>query len=449
MRPVLAAAALAVVLLTVYLPGIGHGFIRDDFRWIRESRVETLSQAAALFTTNVGFYRPLVALSFAGDHAVWGLEPFGYGLTNLTLLLASAILLFTLVRQLGLPTAAAVVATGVFVLNFHGVNMALLWLSGRTSLLALLFALSSASAMLRGYGLVAGILCLGALLSKEEVLALPAVLTVFVWKSGGRPLRTWPLWASLVIYAALRSTSGAITPATAPDYYRLSLAPALLLRNAAEYADRAGTLSVAVSLVMLLLVRGTRQGRPSTGPAGWFSDAERRALMLAGLWVPAMYALTVLLPIRSSLYALVPSAGCALVAGVFASRALRSAPVRFGRAAVVLLVVAAALVPVYWRRNERWIAPADLSRHVLESLQATTSSFPAGGRVVLVDAPDTDIGLDEAFDQLFPDALALYAGEQWSGAIVQPGTPVPVDERTLISYELRDGTLEPLSVRRR
>jgi hypothetical protein len=450
MRSVLAAAALLAVVLTIYLPGIGHGFIRDDFRWIRESRSGSLSELAALFTSNVGFYRPLVSVSFAADHAAWGLEPFGYGLTNLTLLIASAALLVALARRLGLPVAAAVVAAGVFALNFHGVNMALLWLSGRTSLLALLAALLAAHAMLRGHGIAAGILCLGALLSKEEVLALPAVLTVFAWKTGGQPLRTWPMWLALVIYLALRSTSGAFTPATAPDFYRLSLAPALLVRNVAEYADRAGTLSAAASVVMLLLVARAPQRDSPDGGAGrrWFSGEERHALMFAALWIPAMYALTVLLPIRSSLYALVPSAGCALVAGACASRALRASPVRFARAAAALLAVAAALVPVYWDRNERWVAPADLSRHVMESIQATTSSFPAGGRVVLVDQREAGVGLDEAFSQLFPDALALYAGDAWIGQVVQPGTALPVDEQTTIAYELRDGTLEPLSVRR-
>ena len=294
--------------------------------------------------------------------------------------------------------------------------MALLWLSGRTSLLALVFALLAANATLRGYGIAAGLLCLSALLSKEEVLALPAVLTVFVWRTGGNPLRTWPLWVSLVVYAALRSTSGAFTPSTAPDYYRLSLAPALVLRNLAEYADRAGTLSAAVSVVMLLLVppKAVRGGAGGEPGERWFSDAERGVLFFAALWIPAMYALTLFLPVRSSLYALVPSAGSALIAGACASRALRSSPVRFHRAAAALLVTAAALIPVYRSRNDRWVAPADLSRHVMESIQATTTSFPAGGRVVLVDAPEAEVGLDEAFDQLFPDALALYAGEPGS-----------------------------------
>jgi hypothetical protein len=258
------------------------------------------------------------------------------------------------------------------------------------------------------------------------------------------------MWLALAIYLVLRSTSGAITPATAPDYYRLSLAPGLLARNLFEYADRAGTVAAAVSLLMVLIV--PRRAGPS-GPAAWFSDTERSALIFAALWIPAMYVLTVFLPVRSSLYALMPSIGSALVAGACASRALRLQPVRFTRLAAALLVTAAALVPVYRGRNTRWVAPAELSRHVMESIQATTSSFPGGGRVVLIDAPAADVGLDDAFDESFSTALTLYAGELWTGQVVAPGVTAevsgPADRQTTITYELRDGTLEPLSINRR
>jgi hypothetical protein len=159
--------------------------------------------------------------------------------------------------------------------------------------------------------------------------------------------------------------------------------------------------------------------------------------------------LTVFLPIRSSLYALIPSVGCALVAGACAARALRLNPARFRWAAVGLIVAAAALVPVYWTRNDRWVAPADLSRHVMESIQATTSSFPAGGRVVLIDDPGADVNLEDVFNGLFAEALALYAGDLWIGQVVAPGAALPIDERTTIAYELRGGTLEPVSIRRR
>jgi hypothetical protein len=448
MRIALAAAALIAVLLAAYLPDLGHGFIKDDFRWIHDGRSESLADLASLFTTNVGFYRPLVAVSFAADYAVWQLNPLGYGLTNLLLLLADTALLFALARRLGLPREAALVAAGVFALNFHGVNMALLWPSGRTSLLALLFALLAVHAALRDWWLAAGVACLGALLSKEEAVALAPMLTLFVWLDRALPalLRerrptacTWPLWVALAAYFALRLQSGAFAPGDAPDYYRFTTSPLQLLRNVAEYADRAGTLAAAVSLVFV--------GAAFRRPALAFSPDERRALVFGALWIPAMFALTVLLPIRSSLYALIPSVGSALIASAIASHALRLAPVRALRTSAALIAIAALLLPVYRSRNGRWVEPAELSAHVMDAVQATATSFPAGGTVVLVDAPKSELSLDDAFGGLFPEALRLYAGPTWKGQIVTPGSMAPVDPITTITFELRGGTIEPVSVK--
>lgn len=436
-RPLLASAALLVILLTIYLPDIGHGFLRDDFRWINEGRAENVSQLLDLFQTNVGFYRPLVSVSFAVDYAIWDLNAFGYAITNLLLLIADAVLVAALALRLGLPRAAAVVAAGVFVFNFHGVNMALLWLSGRTSLLALCFALLSVHAVLRGWGMAAGVAFLAALLAKEEVILLPVVMTAFQVR---RYKNTLPMWLALPVYAVLRAGSGAFTPATAPDYYQYTFAPMAVLQNLGAYIDRIGTVTVGVSLLLWLLARSRRLE---------FSDPERRALRFAALWIPAICALTLLLPVRSSLYALIPSAAAALVAAAFASRAMRLVPNRFAVAATAMVVIAAALIPIYRSRNVRWVEPADLSRYVMESVQATTTSFPAGGRVVLYEDPTAELPLADAFDQLFPDALALYAGSLWEGQLVQPGTVVPGDGRTTIAYELRQGTLEPLSIQRR
>lgn len=447
MRAQLASAALLAILLTAYLPDIGHGFLRDDFRWIDEGRVGSVSELGSLFRTNVGFYRPLVSASFAADYALWDLNPFGYAVTNLLMLLACAALLAAVARALGLPAAAAVVAAGVFAFNFHGINMALLWLSGRTSLLALCFALLSVTALLRGWSVAAGVACLAALLSKEEALPLPLVLTLFLGGLAGATRasvaaalrRTVGMWLALPAYFALRAGSGAFTPASAPDYYRYTLDPGAVFQNVSAYVDRAGTVAIAVALVFWLLAPSRRLD---------FSAGERQALWFAALWVPATFALTVLLPVRSSLYAVVPSAGCAIAAAAFAARALRCNPRRFAVAATAFVVVAAALVPVYRMRNVRWVEPADLSRYVMESVRATTTSFPAGGRVVLTEDPTADLTLADAFDQLFPSALALYAGDLWEGRLVPPGTEVPGDGRTTIVFELREGTLEPIAIRR-
>ena len=207
MRTAATAAALAGAFLLIYLPDAGHGFISDDFRWIVESRSGSVSDLVALLGANTGFYRPVVSWSFAADHAVWATSPFGYGLTNLLLCLATAATLFALARRLALPSSAALLTAGVWLFNFHAVNMAVLWLSGRTALLASLFSLATAHAMLGGRSLLAGAVALLAMLSKEEAIALPALFSAYLVlteRRAGSLVRTLPLWAALVVYVALR-----------------------------------------------------------------------------------------------------------------------------------------------------------------------------------------------------------------------------------------------------
>src|SRR5262249_9710330 len=135
LRSWLAAAILAALFALVYLPALGHGFVKDDFHWIVSARAHSIADILRIFSSNTGFYRPLVTLSFTIDSAAWGLAPGGFAFTNLLCLAAGAVLLFALARQMALPPAAALFAVAVWAFNFHGVNMALLWTSGRTALL--------------------------------------------------------------------------------------------------------------------------------------------------------------------------------------------------------------------------------------------------------------------------------------------------------------------------
>jgi hypothetical protein len=409
-RVVLAAIVMAVVFLAIYLPDIGHGFISDDYRWIAESRVDEAGDVARLFRTNVGFYRPLVSLAFAADHAVWGTRAFGYGLTNLLLLGIAAVLLYELARRFDLPPAASLVAVGVWLFNFHAVNMALLWISGRTALLASVWALATAILFLRGRFAPAAMSCLAAMLSKEEAVALPVLCTVYAWSSGPRAhvLRsTGAMWGALAIYLVLRVASGAFWPTDAPPFYALTLSPSVIARNVLEYADRAGTVAAGAGLLLFGLCRVRRVG---------FAEAERRTLLFSALWIPAMFALTVLVPVRSSLYALLPSVGSALAAGAVASAALRARPVIFTRVVTALLVGAVLLVPVYRSRNGRWVELAELSERVMSTLQRETAGR-SGGHLVLIDAIGERFNLDAAFGALFPDAVRLRLGNGWTGEI--------------------------------
>src|SRR6185295_3930084 len=156
-----------LVLAAVYLPDLGHGFTKDDFAWILSSRLGRFAEVPQLFLRQNGFYRPLVSLSFAASEPLFGLQPLAYGLTNFALALAAAAGLYAVARVQGLPWAGALLAASLWALNPHGIAVAILWISGRTSLLLTVFALGAAGALLRGRVGAAALLVGCALFSKE------------------------------------------------------------------------------------------------------------------------------------------------------------------------------------------------------------------------------------------------------------------------------------------
>ena len=132
---------------------------------------------------------------------LYGLSPAGYAMTNLALAFAIVSGIIWLGTSLRLPPVAAVFGAGLWILNFHGISTALLWISGRTSLLATVFAVFAAVALVRGRPLWAGWLTLASLMSKEEPIMLPVSLRCGCGSTGGRlaaiARMTWPSFAAL------------------------------------------------------------------------------------------------------------------------------------------------------------------------------------------------------------------------------------------------------------
>ena len=139
-----ALAVPFIVFLGVYGASVGHGFVADDFGWILDSRVDHVGGLLSLFSRSSGFYRPVVGLTFAADYAIFGAHPLGYGLTNLALALVCGGLLYLVGRELSLPRGAALAAVALWLLNPHGINTAIIWMSGRTSLLLTMGSLAAA-----------------------------------------------------------------------------------------------------------------------------------------------------------------------------------------------------------------------------------------------------------------------------------------------------------------
>ncbi len=146
-----------VLLLAVagYVNSIGGKFVWDDRMLILEDpAVRSLRHVEEVFLSDFfgrsespipyGYYRPLTTLSYMLDRAVWGLKPFGFHLTNISLYALASVLGFLLLLRLGLSRGQAGVAAALFAVHpVHTENVA--WIAGRTDLLA--FALG-AGAML-------------------------------------------------------------------------------------------------------------------------------------------------------------------------------------------------------------------------------------------------------------------------------------------------------------
>ena len=451
-----AAVEVTAVFLLTYLPGLGRGFIKDDFAWIAANQVTSAGELLGLFTSTADFYRPVVRLSFAADWWLFGIEPLAYGLTNLAVLAAGALALRALALALGMPRGAALLAAGLWAFNFHGVDMSLLWISGRTSLLATLFALLAARSFVVDRPRAAAGWALLAMLSKEDAVLLPFVLLAWggLWQahaSGvggpasarfhlGRALRSsWPLFVSLAVYLAARTAAGAMTPLDAPAAYRFVLSPGPVVLNALSYLDRGATL--AASFVLLLAAAAWIVPRPS---------AEQRRWVLLGLvWMLGGYALAVFLPVRSSLYAVGPAAGASL-AGAALVTALWDGGGRAARCRAVLAgaFALAIAVPIHWARLDEWVDSARLSTRVLDRLAPVVATLPPEGVIRLDDDRGRRINLDAAFGTLVETAVLVRTGRRQPVWIEPPpidwrlaGLVRPHEEDVAVRFALRDGEL--------
>jgi len=104
-----------IVLLTLaaFLPALWNGFVDwDDAKTLVQNpnyRGLGRAQLRWMFSTfYMGHYQPLSWATFGLDYLVWGLEPFGYHLTNLLLHAANAALFyFVTLRLLSAGRASA------------------------------------------------------------------------------------------------------------------------------------------------------------------------------------------------------------------------------------------------------------------------------------------------------------------------------------------------------
>jgi predicted membrane protein len=121
-------AAVAAAVFGAYHGVLGLGMLGyDAYPMIATARIQGWSDFAGTFGEELmdgrfpggHFYRPVTNLSFALDHALWGLDPFGYHLTDLLIFAINGALLCAFARRLFGADAwlAGLVAALVFVLH--------------------------------------------------------------------------------------------------------------------------------------------------------------------------------------------------------------------------------------------------------------------------------------------------------------------------------------------
>jgi hypothetical protein len=181
------AIALAGIVASLHISTTRSGFVYDDRLW---ARPWTLAELASTFVGSedpLGIsgeqYRPIPSLTHALDHALWGASPFAFHVMNMALHWLSALLLFFLLKRVGIPRAAAFL--GALTLAAHPLAASSVgWISERTDTQADIFMLATLIVFLGPKGTqavrVLGIALL-ALWSKETSVMLPALAGLFAW----------------------------------------------------------------------------------------------------------------------------------------------------------------------------------------------------------------------------------------------------------------------------
>jgi len=236
-RPTLAVPFLLLLTVLCFAPGITPELSGDDFVHVFKNRQPFPSALKSFAEADGREYRPVVRLSLAIDHSIWGSSYAGFHISNLLFHLVTVFLVFRFAQALFDRPEPPLLAAGLFALHpvhSYSVN----GIMGRTDLLCAVFLVSAALASLRGSATLTWLLFAGALLSKEVALAFPLVLLLwlpFRDREGRRTLFA-PLAGSLVIsfaYLAVRLTL--LTPSESDLAVYLQFSVTQVIKNIVYY----------------------------------------------------------------------------------------------------------------------------------------------------------------------------------------------------------------------
>ncbi len=401
----MALAAVFVVALAGSANTLQNSFTNwdDPVLILNNPQIRSLSPSAivTLFTSVANHaYLPVRDLSYALDYALWGLDPYGFHLTNLLLHCANSLLLFALLARLFEDDRLALAAALIFAV--HPVHSeAVAWASGRKDLLAFAFGLLTVlsfdwgdRARKRTLGIALSALCAFlACLSKPTAVVLPFLLWValLLRKEGGARVSacvrsTLPVLlvcgAMAVAHFAIAFSKGVIKTGERETIQAWS-AVASLVRRAAPLASAVEALRLLwfpANLSPFYLMQGgwIQPSAPilaviallaTAGIIVWAVRGKTKIAAFGLFWIAIAYlptssVLPTSLPLAER-YLYLPSLGLCVCLGAALAGLRRGA-----------WPLAAALVLVYglgsWSNNARWQDSLSLWRSACRTLPASS-----------------------------------------------------------------------------
>ena len=197
------------VAFLIYGKSLGNLFVRwDDSLLIYENpiirEISRKTVKAAFTTYDPELYVPLTMISYQIDHLLWGMNPFGFHLTNLVLHTMNALLVTVFIQLLmrRSPYHLLPVLCGLLFLVHPLHTEAVAWASARKDVLSSFFFLLSVCSYLQWRGRENGqagsgkllysfsifAFALG-LLAKVSIIMLPVILLLIEWLLYHRRLR--------------------------------------------------------------------------------------------------------------------------------------------------------------------------------------------------------------------------------------------------------------------
>lgn len=387
-------AVLAALTLGIYYPALQARRVADDFMLVGQV---SFTDAAAYFGKTFGFgrneYRPLTALSYAVDRALWNSNAEGYHFTNLALHAASAGLLLLFLEALTTDFALALLAGILFVIHPINVTQRVTWISARDGNVCAIFlagtlwlytvARKQNSRVLHAIAIGAAA-C--ALLSYEGAVILPALIFFLelIFFASGPPRaqvgssfrKTVFFWILTVAY--LFSWATIFSGKTGG--YDLSFRPFIILKN---YAQLISVLFCTGKLWVFILSCIVLLGSYYRMPGSWRIVALFGVLVILIAFIP--YCFTTVYADR---FGYISTLGMSILLGISILAGLRKRK----RLQQAIVACAAVLLCAYCVVKDQkilsaWTTAGEIAARIPQTARALYPNPTAGTVFVFIGVP--------------------------------------------------------------